>query len=119
MMDAEKLEDALAYFTGTEEWYRLSPFPFTITEGMKFLADNADCYWLLTDTAAAALSLLKKGKEAMFWTLTVNADGSADLKGEYDSGIVLYEQHYDRTDFPLKQFKFYVMDRVFLLPSEY
>jgi hypothetical protein len=119
MMKAEELERSLGYFTGTETWYKLSPFPVTMTEGVKFVADNAECYWLFTDTAVAALDLESKGKDAMFWTLTVNDDGSADLKGEYDSGVVLYRQHYTRTDFPMKKFRFWFKDHVFLLPSEY
>ena len=44
---------ALAQFTGTERYYRIAP-KFLITDGVKFLAENAGCYWLL-DVAVSHL----------------------------------------------------------------
>ncbi len=39
---------ALAHFTGTTQWYRNRMFPaYTYTDGVKFLAEEAECYWLI------------------------------------------------------------------------
>ena len=40
---------ALAQFTGTELYYRIAP-KFLITDGVKYPAENAGCYWLLSVT---------------------------------------------------------------------
>jgi len=39
----------LGSFTGTEQYHRYSPlFPnLVLTDGVKFFAENADCFWLL------------------------------------------------------------------------
>jgi hypothetical protein len=41
------LTAALAYFTGTTAYYRYWLGITHLTDGVKFLADNAHCYWLL------------------------------------------------------------------------
>lgn len=46
-------------FHGTEQYYKLDPFgPTVVTDGVKWFADNFECYWLLTliDAARATLS---------------------------------------------------------------
>lgn len=39
------LASNLSMFTGTENWYKYPLNPLmTITDGIKFFADNAECY---------------------------------------------------------------------------
>ena len=35
----------LAQFTGTTQYYRILP-TFVVTDGVKYLMDHAECYWL-------------------------------------------------------------------------
>jgi hypothetical protein len=56
MMDAGKLRDGLAQFTGTETWTRHGMFrQLLMTEGVTWLCENAQCYWLV-DAIAAKVS---------------------------------------------------------------
>lgn len=119
MSPEEKLRRELDQFTGTSQYYRLTMTPLKSTDGVKFLADNAECYWLISDIAIAYLHLQKKGKDTPFWTFTVNKDGTGVLVGEYDSGVVNYKKKYEFTDFPLQSIKLWIFDNVMLLPSEY
>ncbi|MGA9381161.1 MAG: DUF6876 family protein [Phormidium sp.] len=46
MLSAEQLKSQLSHFTGTDNYYK-HWLGFQYTDGIKFLADNAECYWLL------------------------------------------------------------------------
>ena len=51
-MTQEELERNLAHFTGTEEYTR-AKYPginLLLTDGAKYLCDNAKCYWLMGST---------------------------------------------------------------------
>ena len=47
--DTEPLDaTTLAQFTGTAQYWRVAR-QFVITDGVKYLAENAHCFWLLID----------------------------------------------------------------------
>jgi hypothetical protein len=46
MMDAETLLQNLQHFGGSEQYYRHF-LGLCYTEGVKYLAENAQCFWLL------------------------------------------------------------------------
>lgn len=46
-MDKDRLLSNLAQFAGTTAYYRIAP-KLLITDGVKFLAVNAGCYWLFS-----------------------------------------------------------------------
>ena len=53
-------------------------------------------------------------------SLKVNEDNTAELILKEDSDLKpIYTKKYNYTDFPLKEFEFYYIDKVFLLKSEY
>ena len=67
---------ALAQFTGTERYYRIAP-KFLITDGVKYLAENAGCYWLLD---AAVSHLVQLGTADWFVLIRIMVqDGAAVL----------------------------------------
>ena len=41
----QQLLDNLSQFTGTTQYYRVLP-TFVVTDGVKYLMDEAECYWL-------------------------------------------------------------------------
>ena len=41
----EQLLENLSQFTGTTQYYRVLP-TFVVTDGVKYLMDEAECYWL-------------------------------------------------------------------------
>lgn len=129
MLTAQQIENQLPYFSGTETWHRWSPlFPkVTLTEGTKWLADNAGAYWLM-DAIASYQKDCEKDEmlcDMQFWTLRVNEDKTATLICERDTDDVAFKQEIEYTDFPLKEIKLYCASggpqntMVILLPGEY
>ena len=106
--------ERLSHFHGSTEIYRVSPlFPdFCISEGVRYLRDEAECHWLIDDIAAMQIHPKirqhPKLKEEQFWSLVVNEDRSATLKCEWDTGKTVYSQHIGWTDFPLNSIKIWV-----------
>jgi len=124
-MSADELEKNLSMFTGTEQYHRLSYLPLLATDGVAYLMENAEAFWLF-DAIASYQPKLKK-EEFQVWFLEKNKTGSgAVLKGyrDYseknpDKFKPLVTQKIPYTDFPLKKVKLYVQNGVALLPSEY
>ncbi|WP_439114965.1 DUF6876 family protein [Hydrogenophaga sp.] len=119
-MDANELESALAQFTGTVHYYRIAP-KFLITDGVKYLADNAGCYWLLD---AAISHLIQLGcRDHFVLVRLVVEDKAAVLSLEDGNGLVHAQQTIPYTDFPLSQQTLYACwdgeHWVLMLPGEY
>lgn len=118
--DAANLKRALAQFTGSEVVYR-HPLSRRIryTEGVQYLAEMAQCYWLLDMIALMEPEIAAQMPEMEFWTLTVHADESATLVCEADAGITVYERKITWTDFPLPEIKLWCANGILYLPSEH
>ncbi|PSB01399.1 DUF6876 family protein [Merismopedia glauca] len=94
-----------------------------ITQGIKHLASDRHCYWLIDAIRSYQPQLRKKQDlvEFQLWELTVDLDKSTAVltckadKNEPPS----VEQHIEFTDYPEKTAKFYVCDDVLMLPEEY
>ena len=96
------------------------------TEGVKTLAEQGECYWLLDAIASYQPGKLIQSnprlQEFQLWILTVNPDHSAVLACYEDSPSTcdpVITQDIPLTDFPLSEIKMYVEYGVLLLPSEH
>jgi hypothetical protein len=107
-------------FTGTQCYYRVSR-QFVVTDGCKYLAENAACYWLF-DTVSCHIAESKTEDWFILVRLEV-ADSRAVLSYEDGNGNVYARQEIEYTDFPLDQITLYACwdgERwVLMLPSEY
>ena len=118
MKTQNEIESALAQFYGTNEWHRWSVlFPYTLTDGAKFVADECQAYWLMDAIASWQASKLR-GQPFQVWNLVVG-DRSAVLICDNGNGKELCRQKIPYTDFPLPEITLYFIDGVILLPSEY
>jgi hypothetical protein len=124
----EELTEALTHFGGTESYYRYAFGISFLTDGVKFLADEAQCYWLLDAIGSYQPELAKHPDERLqgiqFWKLQVNPDKSAVLTCVADSGEPpVVTQEIECTDFPLPEVQIWVgieeEKKIALLPSEY
>lgn len=106
----------LGNFHGTESYYTNPMYPFKWTDGVKYLVENGECYWLLDAIASWQKKL--DSSQIQFWMLIVNPDNSAVLTCERDDEPVITQQ-IPFTDFPLEEITLYLCDGVLLLPSEY
>ena len=112
------LNDILAPCIGTESYHK----DFTgvvYTDGVKLMAETAQAYWLIT-----AIGSVQKEKKLFLlpfqlWTI-IAKDGKAVIECREDSDEpIKYKQEIEFTTFPDGQMKFYLIDNVLLLTSEY
>ena len=104
----------LNQFTGTENYYRHWIGGYVYTDGVKYLAEVGKCYWLID-----AVFSYRRSEPFQIWSLEAK-DNKAVLTMVEDTGRPeLVRQEIGYTDFPLDYVKFYLIDGVLLLPSEY
>ncbi|MCA8448873.1 DUF6876 family protein [Burkholderia vietnamiensis] len=136
-MNANELRDALMHCTGSEQLHGMGPlFKAVITDGVKLLGDEAQCFWLLTDALAVICQKIPgKNYDDGFMVIELGArqpDGGMDLRitTGRDGDAPIHSQHYDRTSFPLDEgIKLYAVwsqaneargqEWFLMLPSEY
>lgn len=119
-MDAQDLKNALADFYGSEKFYRHNLNRSTIhTEGVKFFAENAGCYWLLDIIATEPKiqqCMLDHGA-----IITLNVDGTKGtitVRKDSDEPAA-FTRKLNYTDAPQGEWKFFFFNNVIMLPSEY
>jgi hypothetical protein len=120
LTEANALYAELNQFTGSTEFYRHWLKGFRYTEGVRFLAEHARCYWLIDLIASLQVRALKDAwlREFQLWELFVK-DGSAILACSRDSDDVAFRQTIEATDFPIAYVHLYVDGGVLMLPSEH
>ena len=116
-------QDELAHFTGSEQLWHQTLLAFKYTDGVKYVAHEGNAYWLLTDISAFQhqRAMVEYAKRDWFqtWKLRVNEDHGATLTCDDGNGQILFTHEYLFTDFPLPEIKFFLVDGILLLPSEY
>ncbi len=118
---AEELLNALCQFTGTERYYRMLP-KFIVTDGLKYLMEQAGCYWL---AQLYGLHLVEVDTdENPFTVLKFRRLGAgARVCIEDGNGKLLARQVFDYTDLPFDEYNLYACwdgeKWVAMLPSEY
>ncbi len=120
-----ELRNNLKTFTGTEMFYRIPLIGTKYTDGVKYLAEVAECFWLVTDVSVIAKSLMNRSQ---FITIDYKklSEEKQDAIGyesiiEYSdgNGNVLEAHRYHSTDFPLDTIRLFFTNGTLLLPSEY
>ena len=111
---------SLAQFAGTEKYYRISR-RHLLTDGTKYLAEQAACFWLMD---AIASHLCEIGTEDWFVSVRVQVtEGRAVMIYEDGNGREHARQEIPYTDFPLREIALNVCwdgdHWVIMLPSEY
>ncbi len=110
----------LTHFTGTENYYRISR-QHLLTDGTKYLADAAECYWMM-DAIASHLSEI--GTQDWFVEVRMTVKYSrATMYYEDGNGKEHARQQIPFTDFPMQGITLYACwdgeHWVIMLPSEY
>ncbi|HOO52365.1 MAG TPA: hypothetical protein PLK94_13870 [Alphaproteobacteria bacterium] len=120
MMNAAQLQTELRLFTGTEHYFYHPMFPkFHYTEGVRFLAQEAQAYWLIEKILSLQTLPCLKSHDRQFWKLSVDDKRAARLVCEDGDSVELYSEDIHYTDFPLPEIGLFFMGQVLLLPSEY
>lgn len=111
------LEDDLRHFTGSTRYFR-HPLGIVYTEGIQYLAEHAGAYWLIDVVASYQPRL--RSENFQLWEIATQTDrtGVVTMRADTDEPE-LVRQDLEYTDFPLREFSFYLVDGTMLLKSEY
>lgn len=115
----EEIREGLTFFTGSEKNQKAYAKVF-ITDGVKTLADSAECYWMID--LIFSYQSIKKVKDEAFqvYDLKVNLEEKSAIMVCTDGNEnILHKQRIPFTTFPLESIKLYFTNEVILLPSEY
>jgi hypothetical protein len=111
----ENANAEFSQYTGTQEYYRYHCGTL-LTEGVKALADQFKCYWLLDIIASFQTLLLE---DFQVWTLEKHDDNTATVKASDGNEKQLISQAIPYTDFEAVKATVWVEGNVLLLPSEH
>jgi len=124
-VQVNEIKEGLQHFHGTEMFYQIPLLRTRFTDGLKYLANVADCFWLITDTSVIAKSLMNRSE---FVTIDFKrlSEEKQDYSG-YEAEIIysdgndniLQKQEYRVTDFPLDELRLFFVNDTLMLPSEY
>ena len=110
----------LTQFTGTECYYRITK-KHLLTDGTKFLAEQAKCFWLMNEIAS---HLVEIGTADWFIVVKTTVNNSKVLVVYEDgNGHEYVRQEIPFSDLPLNELTLYAcwdgQHWVIMLPSEY
>ena len=120
-----EIKERLQFFTGTEMFCQIPLLKTRFTDGLKYLAEVAECFWLITDASVIAKSLMNRSE-----FITIDFKRMSEDKQDYtgyeaeiiysDGNSNVLETHrYNSTDFPLDELRMFFVNDTLMLPSEY
>ncbi|HBT11153.1 MAG: DUF6876 family protein [Leeuwenhoekiella sp.] len=122
---SKQLLEQLQGFCGSTTCFKIPLVKARYTEGVKYLAEQAQCHWLITDTAVVCKSLKNKSTFIVILfkrnSTSVQERTHKEAKIAYadGNGTILLEQEYEYTDFPLDELRLFFVDDMLMLPNEY
>lgn len=120
-----KIKEELKQFIGTERVFRIPLIGTRFTDGLKYLADEAKCFWLITDASVVAKSLSNRSHFITIDFRRLSEKEQFEMQCEaiikYGDGNdnILETHRYNVTDFPLDELRLYFVNDTLMLPSEY
>ncbi|QCX40285.1 hypothetical protein FF125_18200 [Aureibaculum algae] len=120
-----EIKQNLQHFHGSEMFFQIPLLQTRFTDGLKYLANVAECFWLITDASVIAKSLRDKSS---FITIDFKRLSEQEQVKKQCKALLIYsdgndnilETHkYRVTDFPLKELRLFFVDNTLMLPSEY
>jgi hypothetical protein len=116
MKNKQEILHSLTHFYGSETFTKFGNS--ILTEGVRYLTDSADCFWLLD--IINSIQTLPRVKAEYFQTfkLTVKNNKAKVLVTDGNDKI-LYTQNIEYTDFPLDEITLWRVHGTIMLPSEY
>ena len=111
--------EELQQFIGTEKYHKLNNLPIFATDGVTYFCEKAEAFWLF-DEMSLDVTMNKKLKEhADFIVCKVSAnDNEATITYEDGNYNQIIKRKIDFTTLD-GNYKFYIIDGIILLPSEY
>ena len=119
MKKANELLANLIQFTGTTNYFKHPLFSkFRYTDGVRYLAINAECYWLLEFIFGHQSNAKIRSVPFQVWKLVKNGDkATITIEDGNDNVVKTFKLNY--TSFPLEEYSLWMIDGILLLKSEY
>lgn len=114
----------LTGFNGSENFYKDGFNKCVYTDGYKAFMGITKSNWLFSDMAIYCMMKLRNKEDFIVATLKKDKNNSCEVTLDNGNGVILYKQKYAYTDFPINEFKFYIVfnecdSYTFMLTSEY
>jgi len=112
--------DIISNAHGTEAYHKFSShkhYPIA-TDGVIAVAETAGCYWLLDIIGSYQTNKLLD-PQFQVWKLAVNHENNTAVVSGYNDTELIVTRNIPFTDFPLDEFKLFLMNGILLLPSEH
>lgn len=116
-MTEQEFNNELKQFTGSEVLYKYI-LGLKITDGVKFSAEAAQCWWYIDIIASYQLDERIREQEFQTWTLKVD-NGKEKVVATDGNKNELISQEIPFTDFQFSKLELWCLDGIILLPSEY
>jgi len=120
-----KIKEELQHFNGTELFFKIPLIGTRFTDGLKYLANVAECFWLITDASVIAKSLSNRSEFITIDFKRLSEKERFEMQCEAiikysDGNDNVFETHrYHVTDFPLDELRLFFVNNTLMLPSEY
>jgi hypothetical protein len=118
-LDISALTAALAQFCGTTNHYLHWTRKYRYTDGVHYLAETANAYWLIDAVVSHQHTPSVRVETFQAWELKRNADESWTLWATDGNDKCIAMQPIEYSDFPLSTIKLFLTDRCLMLPGEY
>ena len=119
MKNLQELQEGLNQFTGAIVWYQPLLYPhFLYTKGVRYLATNTDCFWLLDFIFNN--QILPEIAEETFQVWTIEQEGNqSTITVTNNHGKMIEIFTLSATSFPLKKYTLWCIQGRLILPTEY
>ena len=122
-MNEQEILKELENFNGSENFYK-DFLGCLITDGFKTFCDRCKCYWLFSDMVVVIMEKFKNKEDFIVVKIKVDSEKKAVVTLEDGNNNKLYEQKYEYTDFPLKEYDVWAVFNeigtyTFMLKGEY
>ena len=117
--------EGLQHFHGSETIFQIPLTRTRYTNGIKYLANAAECFWLITYASIIAKSLMDK---IYFNFIDFKRLSPEEQDAIGHEAVIIYSDGNDNvlekhkcnfTDFPLDELRLFFVDNTLMLPNEY
>ncbi len=119
MKNPQEILQGLGQFGGETVWYKPLLYPhFLYTKGVRCLAANTGCFWLLDFIFSNQLLPAIAEQEFQVWTIVKDGNKATITVGDGNDNVIETFMLFN-TSFPLKKYTLWFIQGRLILKTEY